>query len=126
MPVRRETRAGKLLRVVLALGVVLTMALVVGAAGAAASAPARSASAVPCVGTATGAPWSLKGQHGTTYTILGEGGASCTLGAAWLKRISASRGTKSPKGWSCLATSGVGECQVKGGGIFEFSPKLKK
>ena len=85
------------------------------------------ATAAPCIATATGAPWSYKGHKGTTYTILGENGASCSQGATWLKRITASHGTKSPKGWSCIAiASGVGECQVKGGGIFEFSPKMKK
>ena len=81
----------------------------------------------PCTATAQGAAWSYKGQKGTAYTVLGENGASCSLGAKWLKRITASHGSSSPKGWSCLAISaGVGECQVKGGGIFEFSPKLKK
>jgi len=125
MPVRRESTSRSLSRVLLALtiGLTFTLLFAVAAAGAVS---ARSASALPCIGTATGAPWSLKGQKGTTYTILGEGGASCALGAKWLRRISASHGTTSPKGWTCLATSGVGECQVKGGGIFEFSPKLKK
>jgi hypothetical protein len=93
---------------------------------AGAAVPAHGASALPCSATAKGAPWSYKGQKGTTYTVLGVNGASCSLGAKWLKRITTSHGSKSPAGWMCLTTSGVGECQVKGGGIFEFSPKLKK
>jgi hypothetical protein len=91
-----------------------------------AAAPARAASAAPCTATATGAAWSYKGQKGTVYTVLGVNGASCSLGAKWLKRITTSHGTKSPAGWMCLATPPVGECQTKGGGIFEFTPKLKK
>jgi hypothetical protein len=31
-----------------------------------------------------------------------------------------------PKGWQCIVTSVVGECTIKGGGIFEWMPKLKK
>jgi hypothetical protein len=103
------------------------LVLLTTASTAGATAPAHTATAVPCTATATGAPWSYKGQKGTAYTVLGESGASCSLGAKWLKRITASHGSTSPKGWACLAvSSGIGECQVKGGGIFEFSPKLKK
>ena len=104
---------------------VLVVLTTVTAAGA--NAPAHSATAVPCTATASGAPWSYKGQKGTAYTVLGESGASCSLGVKWLKRITASHGSSSPKGWACFAiSSGIGECQVKGGGIFEFSPKLTK
>jgi hypothetical protein len=105
---------------------VVALALLATCATAGAAAPARDASAAPCTATATGAPWSHKGQKGTAYTVLGENGASCSLGAKWLKRITTSHGTKSPTGWTCLATSGIGECQTKSGGIFEFTPKLKK
>ena len=107
-------------------GIVVALALLATGATAGAAAPAHRASAVPCTATATGAPWSYKGQKGTAYTVLGVNGASCSLGARWLKRITTSHGTKSPAGWKCLAISGIGECQVKGGGIFEFGPKLKK
>jgi hypothetical protein len=101
--------------------------LTIATTTAGANASAHRAVAAPCTATALGAPWSYKGQKGTAYTVLGENGASCSLGAKWLKRITASHGSSSPKGWACLAISaGVGECQVKGGGIFEFSPKLKK
>ena len=74
----------------------------------------------------TRAAWSYDGQKGTVYTVLGKNGASCSLGAEWLKRITTSHGTKSAAGWTCLATSGIGKCQTKRGGIFEFTPKLKK
>jgi hypothetical protein len=97
-----------------------------GTCTTAAAAGAHGASAAPCIATAKGAAWSYKGHKGTAYTLLGENGASCSLGAKWLKRIITSHGAKSPAGWKCLATPLVGECQTKGGGIFEFSPKLKK
>ena len=93
---------------------------------ATAATAARTAASAPCIGTAQGAPWSQKGQKGTLYTVLGVNGASCSTGKSWLKRITSSHGDKHPAGWKCLATSGVGECQTKGGGIFEFGPKLKK
>ncbi len=103
------------------------LAILVTCAAAGAATPAHSAAAAPCAATASGAQWSYKGQTGNAYTVLGENGASCSLGAKWLKRITTSHGSTSPKGWACLAvSSGIGECQVKGGGIFEFSPKLKK
>ena len=96
------------------------------AAPAGFAASAFGATPKECIGTGTGAAWSYKGQKGTVYTVIGVNGASCSLGAKWLKRITTSHGTKSPAGWKCLAISTVGECQIKGGGIFEFTPKLKK
>jgi hypothetical protein len=105
---------------------VVALALLAASITAGAAAPALGASAAPCTATATGAPWSYKGQKGTAYAVLGENGASCSLGAPWLKRITTSHGTKGPTGWTCLASSGIGECQTKSGGIFEFTPKLKK
>jgi hypothetical protein len=103
------------------------LALLTTATTAAATTAAHAATAAPCTATALGAPWSYKGKKGTAYTVLGENGASCSLGAKWLKRITTSHGSTSPKGWACLAISaGVGECQVKNGGIFEFSPKLRR
>jgi hypothetical protein len=107
----------------LLVSVVAVLALFASAGGAIA---ARTASAAPCRGQATGAPWSDRGQKGTAHTVLGVNGASCSLGARWRKRITISHGTRSPAGWMCLASAGVGECQVKGGGSFEFTPKLKK
>ena len=106
--------------------IVVALALLGTCTTAGAAAGAHGASAAPCTATAKGASWSYKGQKGTVYTVLGENGASCSLGAKWLKRIITSHGTKSPAGWTCLSTPPVGECQTKGGGIFEFTPKLKK
>jgi hypothetical protein len=127
MSIRSESASRRSLGAVLrTVSIVVALALLATCTTAGAAAPAHGASAVPCTATATGAAWSYKGQKGTVYTVLGVNGASCSLGAKWLKRITASHGTKSPAGWMCLASSGVGECQVKGGGIFEFTPKLKK
>src|SRR5579871_5663792 len=92
--------------------VVVALTLVGTAAGAGAATAGRIASSAPCLATARGAAWSYKGQKGTAYTVIGENGASCSLGGKWLKRITASHGSKSPKGWACLAiSSGIGECQ---------------
>jgi hypothetical protein len=121
--VRSRTYYGRLLRIG---GALAAATLLVGTATATASAPARAATAKECLSTGTGVPWSYKGQKGTVYTVIGVNGASCSLGAKWLKRITASHGSKSPAGWTCLTVTGVGECQIKGGGIFEFTPKLKK
>jgi hypothetical protein len=106
-------------------GIVGALALLATGSVAGAAGNAHRASAAPCTATAKGTAWSFKGQKGTTYTLLGENGASCSLGAKWLKRIITSHGTKSPTSWTCLTTPPIGECQTKGGGIFEFTPKLK-
>ena len=123
MSIRRRTASRALFGTASA---IVALALMATATAAGAAAPAHGAAAVPCTATATGAAWSYKSQKGTVYTVIGVNGASCSLGAKWLKRITASHGTKSPSGWKCLAISSVGECQVKGGGIFEYTPKLKK
>ena len=98
------------------------------ASGGAAAATSPSATAKPCTAVAKGAHWSYKGQKGTAYTVLGVNGASCTLGIKWLPRLTSHRGylTKGPIGWQCIVTSVVGECTIKGGGIFEWLPKLKQ
>jgi hypothetical protein len=116
---------GALLRL-LTLTALVTL-LVTAAVSSAAVPAAHSSTSRPCVAVAKGAPWSSKGQKGTLYTVLGVNGASCSLGAKWLKRITSRHGMfPGPPGWSCIVLPGVGECQVKGGGIFEFLPKLKK
>ena len=127
MPSHRDFRPMRQYRVTpVVASIVAALALLTGATAAAAPG-ARTAASAPCQVTAKGAPWSYKGKTGTTYNLLGVNGASCSLGAAWLKRITASHGSKSPSGWKCLAISaGIGECQVKGGGIFEYVPKVKK
>jgi hypothetical protein len=121
--VRSRTSHGFLLRVG---GVFAAVALATGAASATAAPSLHTASASECVATGTGVPWSYKGQKGTLYTVIGVNGASCSLGAKWLQRITASHGSKHPAGWACLTTAGVGECQIKGGGSFEYTPKLKQ
>jgi len=121
--VRSRTSHGFILR---ACGLLAATTLIATEASAPAATPLHSAAAKECLSTGTGAAWSFKGQKGTVYTVIGVNGASCSLGAKWLKRITASHGSKSPAGWACLTTAGVGECQIKGGGIFEYTPKLKK
>lgn len=105
---------------------VAACSLLLTAAPAGFAASAHVATPKECIGTGTGAAWSYKGQKGTIYTVIGVNGASCSQGAKWLKRITTSHGSTAPAGWKCLAISTVGECQIKGGGIFEFTPKLKK
>ena len=45
------------------------------------------------------------GRTGTLYTIEGDKASSCTLGIAWLKRITNYRTTKYPRGWGCTTAS---------------------
>jgi hypothetical protein len=117
---------GTLLRL-LTVTALMAVPLIAGVASSGASPVAHASTARPCMAVAKGAPWSSKGQKGTLYTVLGVNGASCSLGAKWLKRITSRHGMFSgPPGWTCIVLPGVGECQVKGGGIFEFLPKLKK
>jgi hypothetical protein len=98
------------------------------ASGSAAAASPASAAKAPCMTVAKGAHWSYKGQKGTSYTVLGVSGASCSTGAKWLMRLTRQHGygIKGPAGWQCIAASVVGECTIKGGGILEWTPKLKK
>ena len=82
----------------------------------------------PCIGAGKGLAWSYKGQKGTVYTVLGVNGASCSLGLKWLMRLTHSRGYLSsgqPAGWQCIVNAPTGECSLKSGAIFEWTPKLK-
>ena len=90
-----------------------------------------------CGFTATGAPWTFKGQKGTTYTVVALAGASCATTRKWISRLTHERAAfdlKSvPAGWHCSTTGGVttgltktGQCTTPGGGIVEWLPKLKK
>jgi hypothetical protein len=109
--------------------VALALALVaLPAASSSAAAPAAPASKAPCMAVAKGAHWKYKGQSGTAYTVLGVSGASCSVGVKWLARLTRQHGygIKGPAGWTCIAESVVGECTLKGGGILEWTPKLKK
>jgi hypothetical protein len=98
----------------------------VSAASSSAAVPSTSSKA-PCMAVAKGAHWKYKGQTGTAYTVLGVSGASCTVGAKWLPRLTREHGygVKAPTGWTCIVESVVGECTLKGGGILEWTPKLK-
>jgi hypothetical protein len=84
--------------------------------------------AKPCLKVGTGAPWSTKGQKGNTYTVVGVNGGSCTVGVAWLKRLTSKKGfgIKGPPGYTCNVLATVGQCTTKGGAIIEYTPKLKK
>ena len=77
---------------------------------------------------ASGGAAAATSSSATAYTVLGVNGASCTLGIKWLPRLTSHRGslTKGPTGWQCIVISVVWECTIKGGGIFEWLPKLKK
>jgi hypothetical protein len=103
--------------------------------GTASTAPNRS-SAAPCGFVATAAPWSFKGQKGTTYTVVAEGGAKCSTARTWVPRLTHEHAafdlTPVPAGWHCSTTGGIttgltmsGQCTTPTGGIVEWLPKLK-
>ncbi len=106
----------------------LAVALVAVSASTDSAAAAAPPAKGECIGTGKGATWKYQGQKGTSYTVLGVSGAPCPLGLKWLMRLTSSHGMvrTGPKGWQCIVTSVVGECTIKGGGIFEWMPKLKK
>jgi hypothetical protein len=103
---------------------------------AAAPAQQQTSNGAPCGGTAKGAPWSYKGQKGTTYSVLGVSGASCATGIKYMPKWTRDRATFDlkpvPAGWHCSAIgdySGLaklGQCTTTKGGIFEWLPKRKK
>jgi hypothetical protein len=114
------------------------LAVVASALAFSAAAPAQqqTSKAAPCGGTAKGAPWSYKGQKGTTYSVLGVSGASCATGIKYMPKWTRDRATFDlkpvPAGWHCSAIgdySGLaklGQCTTTKGGIFEWLPKRKK
>ena len=120
-PARARRTSWRLLLASLAVALVAVCA----SAGSAAAAPPAKGE---CIGTGTGATWKYQGQKGTSYTVLGVSGAPCSLGLKWLMRLTKAHGMvrTGPKGWQCIVTSVVGECTIKGGGIFEWMPKLEK
>jgi hypothetical protein len=98
--------------------------------------PTRS-SAPPCGFVAQAAPWSFKGQKGTAYTVVAEGGANCSTARAWVPRLTREQAafdlTPVPAGWHCSTTGGIttgltisGQCTTRTGGIVEWLPKLKQ
>ena len=112
------------------------LAFAAALAGTASAAPLRS-SASPCGFTAKGAPWTFKGQNGTTYTIVALAGASCSTARTWIARLTHERAAFDlkpvPAGWHCSTTGGVttgltetGQCTTPAGGIVEWLPKLNK
>jgi hypothetical protein len=64
-----------------------------------------STAAARCKKVGTGQPWKHGGRSGTVYTIEGDKASSCTLGIAWLKRITNYLNTKNPAGWGCTTAS---------------------
>ena len=100
------------------------------------AAPMRH-SAAPCGFIAKGAPWTFKGQAGTSYTVVALAGASCATARAWVPRLTHEHASFTlkpvPAGWHCSTAGGstigltkTGQCTTPGGGIVEWLPKLKK
>ena len=117
----------------------VTVAGLVAALAFSAAAPAQPQAvkaASACGGDAKGAPWSYKGQKGTTYTVVGVNGVSCATGIKFMPRWTRDRATFDlkpvPAGWHCTAIGDythlakVGQCTTTKGGIFEWLPKLTK
>jgi hypothetical protein len=118
----------------------LTVLAIIAAAGTLAAtvsaAPQRS-STLPCGFVVQAAPWSFKGQKGTAYTVVAEGGAKCSTARAWVPRLTREPAAFDlapvPAGWHCStmggATTGLttsGQCTTSTGGIVEWLPKLKQ
>jgi len=76
-----------------------------GSAAKAETAVGASAAAARCKKVGTGVRWKHNGRTGTLYTIEGDKASSCTLGIAWLLRITNYRTTKYPRGWFCTTAS---------------------
>ncbi len=123
-----------------AVGATLAVSATIAAAGAlattASATPLRSA-APPCGFVAQAAPWSYKGQKGTAYTVVAEGGAKCSTARAWVPRLTREHAafdlTPVPAGWHCSTMGGIttgltitGQCTTPAGGIVEWLPKLKQ
>ena len=111
------------------------LAVLAAALAFSAAAPAQQTSnaTAPCGGTAKGAPWSYKGQKGTTYSVVGVNGASCATGIKYMPKWTRDRATFDlkpvPAGWHCSAIGDysalakLGQCTTTKGGIFEWLPK---
>ena len=61
-----------------------------------------SAAAARCKKVGTGRRWKQGGRTGTLYTIEGDRASSCTLGVAWIYRLTNVAGSKGPPSWFCL------------------------
>jgi hypothetical protein len=120
-----------------ALGTLCCLAVAISALASPTSAASARSSVAPCGFIAKGAPWTFKGQKGTSYTVVVIGGASCSTARTWVPRLTRERAAFDlkpvPAGWHCSTTGGVttgltktGQCTTRGGGIIEWLPKLKK
>jgi hypothetical protein len=115
----------------------LAVLAVAAAFAATATAVPTGGAALPCGFVVKGAPWSFKGQTGTAYSVVAEGGAKCATARAWVPRLTHEHAAFDlkpvPAGWHCSTAGGVttgltksGLCTTAGGGIVEWLPKLKK
>src|ERR1035437_4678389 len=81
-----------------------------------------------CKVVGKGTRWThYHGQSGTAYTIEGDRATACAVGLKWLVRLTNVTGVpKAPPGWQCIAAVSVaGQCNKKGGGVFEWTAKLR-
>jgi hypothetical protein len=80
-----------------------------------------------CKAVGKGTAWSYRGQKGTAYTVEGNKATACAVGIKWLLRLTNIHGVpKTPPGWDCItATSVAGQCQNKGGAVFEWTAKSR-
>ena len=117
-------------------GAALTLLALVAAAAFNGTAVASSAQSGPCGFVVKAAAWSFKGQKGTAYTVVAEGGAKCATARSWVPRLTHERAAFDlapvPAGWHCSTTGGIttgltmtGQCTTTTGGIVEWLPKLK-
>ena len=104
----------------------LAIALVAGIGVSAGPSTALAAAVKPCTATAKGALWTVNGQTGVAYKVIGIR-APCPLGISWLARMTKQKGPKikGPPGWTCAGTRPAGACLMDGSGIFQWSPKLR-
>ena len=88
----------------------------------------RTASATGnCKKVGKGTAWSDNGKKGTAYTVEGNKASACAVGIKWLVRLTNVQGVpKTPAGWDCItATAVAGQCENKGGAIFEWTAREK-
>ena len=78
-----------------------------------------------CKKVGKGSPWSDHGRKGVLYTVEGNKASACAVGIKWLVRLTNMQGApKTPAGWDCItAVSVAGQCENKGGAIFEWTAK---
>jgi hypothetical protein len=102
--------------------------LLVALTGSGQASTVASAAGVSCAAVRGGAPWSHNGRMGTAYTVLGTGGASCSVSSTLFVRLTRERGYYSPPGWKCRPinlNAFTGQCTTRSGGVIKWAPKLK-